>query len=820
MLVFPDTYEQKVGFTRIREWLENHCVSSMGAERVQEMSLYTDRDVILNELSRLAEFQELLIFESGFPVDHYTDLRPALEKTKVPGNWMDAEELLALRNLLETLRQIGAFLKKTREEKYPSFKACCSALNPFPVLIKSIDRVLDKKGNVKDSASPELKHIRQEIAQKEHAATKKLRAALREGQERGWVDKDSDISIRNGRGVIPVAAADKRSLNGLIHDQSATGKTVYIEPAEIVRINNEINELHYDEKREIIRILSRLTEEISPYTADIAEATDMLGYIDFLRAKALFGNRLSSIKPVCHKEPMLHWQGAVHPGLFMALEAEGRKVVPLDISLDAEKRILLISGPNAGGKSVCLQTVGILQYMFQCGMTVPVREGSEFGVFHSLFIDIGDEQSIENDLSTYSSHLMNMRVFLKEAGANSLLLIDEFGTGTEPALGGAIAEAILAALNKQKCLGVITTHYANLKHFAASEEGLLNGAMLYDNHKMQPLFQLSVGRPGSSFAFEIARKMGIPEEILKEASDKLGEEQVDFDKHLKDVLRDKRYWENKRQRIRLQSRKLDELVQKYEDSLGNTRKEQKDLLQKAREEAEQLLKETNRRIENTIREIKEAQAEKEKTREVRKKLESFSKEVSATGETKVTDPLSQPKEHQKLVSKVSRKSTPQKKTVREGFQKGDKVQMEGSAIPGEVMDASGKNLLVAFGNMITTVKPSKLVRISEGEYKREAKKTGSTSSLNWDLTRRKNRFKPEIDLRGKRAGEALQLLQEFLDEAVMVQAGSLYVLHGKGDGILRQLIREYLGSSGIVRSYQDEHVDRGGSGITVVELDI
>ena len=575
-------------------------------------------------MSATFEFQQLLQFEDFFPSDHYYKISDCLKKIRVEGTFPEVQEVFDMKRTLETVKAILGFFRTKEAVKYPVLRERCSSVKMYPYVLEAIDRIIDKKGIIKDNASSRLKEIRSELVSKGILVSKRLNAILKQAQADGIVDADTSASVRNGRGVIPVSAYDKRKIRGLIHDQSASGKTVFIEPEEIVEINNDLIELEYEEKREIVRILTAFADDIRPYIDELLEVNSFLGEIDFIRAKALLGNHLHSIKPVMINKPFLSWRRAMHPLLTLTFEKiPGRKVVPLEIVLDDKDRILLISGPNAGGKSVCLKTVGLLQYMLQCGLTIPVAEGSETGIFKNILIDIGDEQSIDNDLSTYSSHLINMKHFIKHGNEKTLVLIDEFGTGTEPMLGGSIAEAILGELNRNRVFGVITTHYTNLKHFASLTDGIVNGAMAFDNHLMQPLFQLTIGKPGSSFAFEIARKIGLPEEILAEASGKAGVKNINYDRHLKDIARDKRYWETKRQNIRQQEKRLEELMAEYEKELAGAKTLRKEIITKAKDEAQQLLRESNRIIESTIRQIKESQAEKEKTKDVRQQLEEF-----------------------------------------------------------------------------------------------------------------------------------------------------------------------------------------------------
>ncbi|HQM70964.1 MAG TPA: Smr/MutS family protein, partial [Bacteroidales bacterium] len=632
------------------------------------------------------------------------------------------------------------------------------------------------------------------------------------------------VSLRNGRGVIPVNAFDKRRLKGLIHDQSASGKTVYIEPEEIVEINNDIVELEYEEKREIVRILTQFADNIRPYIDDLLESDSFLGEIDFLKAKAVFGNHFSSVKPVLTANPYISWKAAVHPLLHLTFERmPGRKVVPLDIQLDDRNRILVISGPNAGGKSVCLKTVGLLQYMLQCGLTIPVSENSESGVFRDILIDIGDEQSIENDLSTYSSHLVNMKAFLRYGGDKSLVLIDEFGSGTEPMLGGSIAEAILAELNRKKVFGVLTTHYTNLKHFASLTEGIVNGAMAFDNHLMQPLFQLYIGKPGSSFAFEIAKKIGLPEEILNEASGKAGVKNINYDKHLKDIARDKRYWETKRQNIRQHERRLEELIEEYEKELAGAKTLRKEIILKAKDEAQNLLKESNRIIENTIRQIKESQAEKERTRDLRQQLEEFRESVieeirpsESDAEKKITSLTVKARKFRPKEKQETAVTSPDKQKP---LQVGDAVRMTDTQAAGEITGIRDNMIQVETGSFRFMISSDKVERISRSELKRSLRSGITQKVADPAIRERKLSFRPEIDIRGVRGEEALKLVQELIDNALMVQHRNLRILHGKGNGILRQLIRDYLATVNVVKSFRDEHVEMGGSGITVVEMD-
>ncbi len=828
-MVYPEEFEKKVGFDRIRQRISKSCLSEAGRDKAGEIAFITDIDKISTKINLTEEFQKILLLEKDFPLDFFFDLRESLSKMKVEGAAPELREVFDLKRSLQTLKSIYDFFSnEDNAVAFPELTALSRKIKVYPFVTDAINRIMAKDGEIRDKASGELSVIRTDLKRISSSVSKRMQTILKQAQNDGYVEKGTNIAIRNGRGVIPVNVYDKNRINGLVHDQSATGRTVYIEPSEIVNLNNQIIELEYAEKREIIKILIDFAGKIRPYIDDLLLSYEIMGDIDLVRAKALLGHRLGAVKPVITDLPGLKWAEAIHPLLFLSYgDANDREVVPLDIELTGEGRILLISGPNAGGKSVCLTTVGLLQYMFQCGLTVPVRQDSEFGVFSKLFINIGDEQSIENDLSTYSSHLVNMKYFLRYADDNTLVLIDEFGTGTEPVLGGAIAEAILGELNKKKVYGVITTHYTNLKHFASSEEGIVNGAMLFDSHRMEPLFRLDIGKPGSSFAFEIARRIGLSEEILEKASASAGEENINFDRHLKDVLRDKRYWDRKRQSIRIESKKLEELISSYEEEISYLKSERKDIINRAKEEAGTILAEANKTVEKTIREIKEAQAEKEKTRLSREKLEKLREGItdkSGDEDKKISvsqDKLAGKTRKLKVKPAVEKAGKEIKKEKKEGpLKTGDMVVMEGSNKVGEVISVYKNKLSVAFGNIITTVDYSRVRRASASELESMKAKTALSHELNWDITRRRNRFSPDRDVRGMRAEEALNNIREFIDEAIMVQYPSLRILHGKGDGILRQVIREYLSTVDLVKDYYDAHVEAGGSGITIVELDL
>lgn len=824
---YPDNFELKIGFDRICEMLHNFCLSNMGHEWVEAVNFQDDYENILTQLGETDEFCRIVREFDNFPSSHFFDLREALQKISIEGRFLEPEELFDLKRSLESVRAIVAFFNKQEETVFPLLKKKTQNVQIFPYIYERIDAIINKFGKIRDNATPELANIRREILTRQSNMSKRLHAILKQAQKDGLVDEDATVTIRDGRAVIPIAAGNKRKLKGIVYDESSTGKTSYVEPNEIVEMNNEIRELEYAERREIIKILTTFSNDIRPYLTDLLFSYDFLGEIDFIRSKAKLAVDLGAIKPDFAPNPVIDWFQAVHPVLMKALKKENRKIIPLNIRLNAEKHILLISGPNAGGKSVCLKTVGLLQYMLQCGLLIPISEGSRTGIFSKIFIDIGDEQSLENDLSTYSSHLLNMKHFVKFSDEKTLILIDEFGTGTEPMLGGAIAESILDKLNQLGTFGVITTHYTNLKHFASSAAGIENGAMLYDSQNMNPLFQLEIGKPGSSFAFEIARKIGLPEEILEKATEKIGKDHIDFDRNLRQINRDKRYWETKREKIRKVEKILDEMAASYETELKETQKQRKEILKKTKEEADMLLSGINKKIENTIHEIKKEQADKEKTRKAREELlvlKTVVIEKTTANDASIDAKIKKLQEREK--NRNERRPEKPKlvvKPVDEPENKdpkpGDKVRLAGQNNVGDLIEINKKNAVIAFGQLITTVPVSQIERISNNEAKRISNvPVFGKSRLITNLSESKINFKSEIDIRGKRAEEAISIIQEFIDKAIMFEKNELRILHGKGNGILKEIIRSYLKSEPMVQSFKDEHVDFGGAGITVIQL--
>jgi len=740
-MLYPSHFEQKIAFTTIRQLLRDKCVSTLGMEKVDEIAFSSDYTEVTRLLSQTDEMLRVLTTDSDeLPIGDFYDVRPALSRVRVEGLFLDEVEVFDLRRALEAVRRLVSFLTKQDETVYPQLHELVTGVDTFPAIIQRIESILNKFGKIKDNASPELARIRKDVLHVQSSVSRTLNAILRQAQTDGYVEKDVTPTMREGRLVIPVSPAFKRKVTGIVHDESATGKTVFIEPTQVVEANNRLRELEGLERREVMRILVDFTNFVRPHSEEIFASQYFLGWIDFLRAKALFSIDIKAIKPRVDDVCQLEWTKAVHPILFLSLRKQGKEIVPLDIVLNEKQRMLLISGPNAGGKSVCLKTVVLLQYMLQCGLLIPLHDSSRTGIFERLFIDIGDEQSIENDLSTYSSHLLNMKFFIKNSTPKTLLLIDEFGTGTEPMIGGAIAEATLERFNQKLAFGVITTHYTNLKHFAEDAEGIVNGAMLYDRQHLQPLFQLSIGNPGSSFAIEIARKIGLPEDLIAEAADKVGAEHLDYDKHLQDIVRDKRYWENKRQQIRQKEKQLEEIVAKYETELGSIERQRKEITSKAKTDAQNLLAEANAKIENTIRQIKEADAEKERTRSVRKTLDEFKKSL-----LNETDDASKQKKHsmptwRETIKPELRKPNaepgtqnpkPKTRNAKPGTQNaepevlkvGDNVRLKGQLATGTILEMQDKQAVVAFGNLKSTVKLTKLEPISNNQIKRKRANT-------------------------------------------------------------------------------------------------
>ena len=858
-MIYPQNYEQKIGFDEIRRMLKEHCQSSLGRERVDEIAFSADANVVNEQMAQVREMRRLMQAQEKPEMNYFFDVRESVARIKLENTHLEEEELWDLRRSLETIGKIVDFLNRPADAEregfeprylYPTLHRLAEDVMTFPAMIRRIDSILDKFGKIKDSASMTLAGIRHDMEQTAGSISRTLYTILHAAQREGLVAQDTAPTLRDGRLMIPVAPGMKRKINGIVHDESATGKTVFIEPAEVVEANNKVRELEAAERREIIRILTVFSDELRPHVQEVLDSYRFLAQIDLIRAKAEMAEQMQAFEPEVKAEPTMDWIRAIHPLLQRSLAKQDKKVVPLDIMLTKDKRLLIISGPNAGGKSVCLKTVGLLQYMLQCGLPIPVGDRSTVGVFRNIMIDIGDEQSIADDLSTYSSHLLNMKNMMKQADAHTLLLIDEFGGGTEPAIGGAIAEAVLKQFWKKQAFGVITTHYQNLKHFAEDHPGVVNGAMLYDRHQMQALFQLSIGQPGSSFAIEIARKTGIPEEVINDASEIVGSDYIQSDKYLQDIVRDKRYWEGKRQTIHQHEKRLEATGEKLDASLEEIERERKAILNRAKAQAEELLAEANRKIENAIREIKEAQAEKEQTRLIREELQEFREQVQnddthgLMSEEDFARKLRQMQERkarkekrknekgeqQKAVSeKLAERAKASKDDANRPLAKGDTVRIKGTSSVGEIEAIQGKQVTVIFGGLRSKVKLEQLersekVKVNSEKFASATDKYAHLAIQTSHMTRatmedRRQNFHQDLDVRGMRGDDAIDTVMHFIDDAILIGLSRVRILHGTGSGILRQLIRQYLHTVPNVKNARDEHVQFGGAGITVVDLD-
>lgn len=892
-MVYPQNFEEKLGFQKIRGIVKGDTLCPLGARRVEDMVFLTDRHALQHELTLLDEMKRLMEQAAQpLPTDCFFDLTPALKRIRVAGTFMETEELYDLMRSLRTIEALTRYLnpkegEETRisdlvqggaatvsfSERFPHLVSLAQDVLTFPEIVRKIDQTLTPNGDIRDNASPELAEIRREMQRNLSSIGRLLNGILRNAQAEGYVDKDTTPTMRDGRLVIPIPPSSKRKLKGIVHDESATGKTLFVEPAEVVEANNRIRELEGEERQEIIRILTSISNIIRPEVDNLLSSYDFLGEVDFLQAKVRFAHEIDGIVPRLSEQNITDWVQARHPLLYLRYKGHNERlgiypngeggfaipsdwetqyrskhkrivsedgveediprpkvVVPLDILLDHKtQRIVLISGPNAGGKSVCLETLGLVQYMLQHGLAVPMKDNSEVAIFDHIFVDIGDEQSIDNDLSTYSSHLQNMKFFVRNAhgyrrphgqflGSNgTLILIDEFGSGTEPQIGGAIAQAILKKLNNQQVNGVITTHFTNLKLFADETPGIVNGAMLYDRGEMRPLFRLEVGRPGSSFALEIAHKIGLPKDVIDEAKNIVGSDYVNMDKYLQDISRDKRYWEQKRQKVHQQEKELEQKSQEYDEKTRELKAKRQEVMQKARDEANNLMQQANARIEKTIKDIKEAQAEKEATRKIREEHERFK-------EKRLQAP--KPNESPQPEKKGSNDETPAAKTTPDTFQVGDNVRLKGQQTVGEVLSMNGRQVQVAFGMIKSMVDMSRLEKVSKNQLKKEQSYTNGIGSLLKDsetpvevMSSKRSSFKQQLDVRGMRADEALQAVMYYMDDAILLSISQVRILHGTGTGALRQAIRQYLSSLPGIKDYHDEHVQFGGTGITVVDLD-
>ena len=834
--------EEKLGFDRVRTLIANRCSTDYATARVENESFCTDPAEIRRRLSLTDEMRLILLFEDSFPTSGYIDCIGFLEPLADSGS-IDLLSLGKLKTLIDTVRRIRHFFAGIKDSVYPGLKRLGAGILTFPEVQRRIEAILDRQGAVKDSASDRLYEIRRDIRSKEESISKRMNAILRSAREQGFTDPDASISVRDGRMLIPVNAAHKRRLPGFVWDESATGKTAFIQPAEVVELENDVNELRFAESREIARILYEFAEFLRPYVPELLAAAAFTGEIDFLMAKAQVALDMIAGMPILAEDGALHLRKARHPLLERALRKEKKEIVPLSITLTPAKRILIVSGPNAGGKSVCLKTAGLLQYMFQWGMLIPTSETSELPVFDRICVSIGDDQSLDNDLSTYSSFLTDMREMLAEADERTLVLIDEFGSGTEPAAGGAIAEAILAELDRRGSRGVITTHYTNLKLYAAgADTGVINGAMLFDTGRIAPLFQLETGLPGNSFAFELARKTGLPEAIVKDAEERAGAEFVGIERNLRQIARNRRALDEKLQRVRAADKTLESITDKYQKELEDIRALRKSILDQAHREAEAIVKGANRQVESTIRTIKEAQAEKEATLGARRELQDF---LGALGEKKRSDEQQREdylerkmreleQRRQREQARKLRRSDPatRDRLSREeedaarlaAFRSapakvGEKVRIKDNGMVGEVAQVSTKAVTVIVGHITTKLPLDRIERVSSNEYKAAVKDSPKPlQRIDTGIQERKLNFKPEIDLRGARVSEAIEAVMRFIDDAIMLDVDSVRILHGKGTGALREEIQKYLRTVPGVSAVGDEHIQFGGSGVTVVKL--
>lgn len=822
---YPDNIEERLGFDQIRQWTIKRCLTFAGQEKIAQMPFYTQLDELLKVLQMIDELRAIRTLNQNFPLSHFEPLNRLFQKLKVDNAYMDIEDLLSLKTFLEVGKSVQQAMEHESMQTYHQLKDFLKGLVLHAYVSEQIQRVLSKKGEIKDNASQELQSIRKALRVRQAEVSTTIHRVYSKVKQSGWLEADLSVTIVNGRLLIPIDSQHKRKINGWVHDVSATGKTAYIEPQEVIQLNNEIVELERRESIEIDAILADLTDKIRPYADDLIQAYDLIAWLDLYNAKAKLAFEMEAIKPAIYEQPNIRLQKARHPILWMTFQKQSREVVPLNLRLEQNQNLVVISGPNAGGKSVALKTVGLLQLMLQYAYLLPVGGATEMGIFNKIFIDIGDQQSMDNDLSTYSSHLLNMKHFLKFGDSSTLILIDEFGTGTEPILGGAIAEAVLEKLSDIGVYGVITTHYSNLKHIAVSRVGLVNAAMLFDHQKMQPLYELELNQAGSSFAFEMARKIGLPEEVLLSASEKVGHEQVDFDKHLREVLRDKKYWSDKRAKIRQNEKEMDRLVEELTITKEQLEKSKKLALKEAQQEAKAILDEVNKKVEQTIRDIKQAQAEKEQTKAIRKEFDEFKEEILAKKQAENEDQLL--KKIEKLRKRTEEKkpkrtipqSTPKKEEQDKIIQIGAKVRIKDSDTYGEVLELQHKKATISVGQMQMQIDLNKLILVSNTEFKKKLlPKTSTNINVFSDSMSKKLHFSAHIDVRGQRVDEALASIQKFLDDAVSTETKSLKILHGTGTGALKVAIRQLLKAHECVQNFSDDLLELGGAGITVVQM--
>lgn len=813
-MLYPEkNIEVKLGFDKIRTFIKRACQGDIGRELVDKMQFSTDYNLIKMLTIQTEEFGQILMEGLDFPSSNFLDVRNQLAKAKILNTFLTTAEFFDLKRSLDTLYHCLQFFDK-QKDNFPNLYALCEEIILPYDLLKSIERVIDDEGRLKSNASKELQNIRQDIIRTQVQLRKQMDILVRDYKSKDLMKSDSEVTIRDGRMVLPVKAEYKRQVKGIVHHASATGQTVYIEPTIVLNMNNKIKELEFQERREIIRILTELTNQVRPHISKLAAAYRFLAKIDFIRAKARFASKINAINPTFEKTCLIDWKAAYHPLLYLAHQEQNKKIVPHSIYIDHKDRILLISGPNAGGKSVALKTVGLLQYMHQNGLLIPVAEGSKVGIFRDIFIDIGDEQSIENDLSTYSSHLSNMRHFLKFADKRSLCLIDEFGTGTEPQFGGAIAETILENLCKQKVFAVITTHYSNLKLMAQNTEGIVNGAMRFDVENLEPLFHLEIGQAGSSFALEIAQKIGLPQEVIKQARSKIGGSQIDVEELIKTLEHEKRIFREKNAKVISQEQELKADIDNYKFLKKQVELNRKNILNQAKVEASNLLQNTNQKIENTIRQIQENKADKKETQKVRQKLAEFKEEIQPEILEQPVEEFVSRKKAKKIKKGLISNPEPSIQVIEGEIKVGDSVRIIGQNAIGEVLTINKKDISIAMGDLKTIIKKNRLEKISQ----RGIKKIQRSQAMNFDFAREQMNFSPEIDIRGKRADETYKLIGDFIDHAIMLSHHNLRIVHGKGTGALRQIVRDILNTYKEVSSVKNEHPDRGGDGVSMVRL--
>ena len=817
-MIYPASFEEKIGFDTIRELIKNHCISDMGREMVDQLRYSDSFELIEKQLQETQEFKQVLLLEDPFPAQDYFDLRLVLSRIHIDGTYIELDELAALRAFINTVIQVFVYFKIRHEDnKFPRMWTICQDIMPEKNLLEAINKILDPKGQLRDNASDELRRIKSEINRISADADRRIRKLLNAAKQDGITKDDAEMTVRNGRLCIPVTAQFKRRLKGFIHDESATGQTVFIEPAEVFDANNEIKDLLNAQHREVIRILTEITQRIRPSIDNLRYGHDFLGTIDFIRAKALLAIDINGFLPHVFDQCMLNWHNAIHPLLYLNFKGTGKKVQPLDIRLVNDERILIISGPNAGGKSVCLKSIGLLQYMMQCGLLVSLSDTSDMGIFHHFFIDMGDEQSIENDLSTYSSHLTNAKMMIEHLDEKSLFLIDEFGSGTDPLPGGAMAEALLEAMYDKGSFGVITTHYGNLKLFPDTHKQAVNGAMLFDMTAMRPLFKLKMGKPGSSFTYEIAREIGLPQQIIDNAISKTGTAQIDYEKKLEQIENEKMEIDKMLRLVNSADDQLALMINEYSEKFAELEKHRKDIIQKAKNQANSIIESANKVIEKTIREIKEHKADSVKTKQARQDIvklkEEFAKEVESIEKEPALKPIVP-------IHKPKMQAKKQEKSEDTTLHVGDSVFMMETQVVGEITQLNGDDITISFNSVSLRTTKDKVTKISKREA-RTVKRTGvrlDGGSLADAMNQKISHFNTTLDLRGMRADEALQMLESYIDEAVLLSIHQVKLLHGKGNGILRHVIRQYLAKRKEVNSFCDEALELGGTGITVVTM--